>query len=301
MAQAARQVRADPVRLLEFAGIGKPVVLVGCDELAPLIRQVLRGWDMREFVAADATETETETDIVIRRTEKGYIRRSPWNAKPLTFRHPVDAVCDFLVDLTNAYLADHPRLLCLHTAAIHLDDGLVLFPGTYKAGKSTLSVHCAAAGFRLFADDVLPVDGDTKAGVAPGILPRLRLPLPDNSDTAFTNLVTRHEGPRSDRYLYVDLEPDRFAPRGTRAPITAIVLLERIETGPPEIAGISGSEALQRAILQNFSRAMPAIDILDRLHHIVAGARCFELRYRTGEEAVDLIQRHVQAHVQAGA
>lgn len=290
MAQAARPVRADPVRLLAFADIGTPVALMGCDELAPISRQILRGWDMRDSVAAAATQT----DIVISRTEKGYIRRSPWSAKTVAFRHPVDAVCDFLVDLTNAPIADHPQLLCLHTAAVLIDEGLALFPGAYKAGKSNLSLHCAAAGFRLFGDDVLPIDGESKVGIAAGILPRLRLPLPDNSDAAFTDFVTRHEGPRSDRYLYVDLEPASFAPRGTRAPITAIVLPERIDMGSPDIAEISRSEALKRAILQNFSRTQPAIDILDHLHDIVAGARCFELRYRTGEEAVDLLRRHVQ-------
>ena len=293
MAWAARQVRADPVRLLAFAEIGRPVALVGCDELVPVIRQVLRGWEITETVVANCPRT----DIVIRRTKKGYSRSSPWLAQSISFHHPVNAVCDFLVDLTNAYLADHPQLLCLHTAAVLLDDGLALFPGTYRAGKSTLSVHCAAAGFRLFADDVLPVDGKTKEGIAPGILPRLRFPLPGNSNATFMDFVGRHEGPRSDRYLYVDPEPDRFASRGTSAPITAIVLLERIDTGTPEIAEISSSETLKRAIQQNFSRALPAIDILDHLQDIVSNARCFELWYRTGEEAVDLLRRRVQGNV----
>ena len=290
MPDDARQTGTDQARLLQFADIENPVALIGCDELAPVIRDLLRGWDIHDTLSSDAPQT----DIVIRKTRKGYCRTSPWAAGDRVFRQPVDAVCDFLVDLTNAYLADHPERLCLHTAAVQVDDGLVLLPGTYKAGKSTLSVHCAAAGFRLYSDDVLPVDGDARTAIAPGILPRLRLPLPDNSGKAFTDFVARHTGPKSDRYLYVDLAPDDFAPRGTRAPITAIVLLERIDEGQPEIAPISGSEALKRAILQNFSRAQPAVQILDNLHAIVSGARCFELRYRTGEEAVDMIRLNVQ-------
>ena len=214
MAQAARQTRVAPVRLLKFSDIDKPVALAGCDELAPIIRQLLRNWDIRETVAAKPGQSE----IVIRKTKKGYIRSSPWVKKSIFFQQPVTAVCYFLVDLTNAYLADHPELLCLHTAAVQIDDGLVLFPGTYRAGKSTLSVHCAAAGFRLFSDDVLPVDGTSKCGIAPGILPRLRLPLPDNSSKSFTDFVSGHEGLQSDRYLYVDLGSDKFAPRGTTAP-----------------------------------------------------------------------------------
>lgn len=289
MARAARRVGINPTQLLEFADIEKPVALQGCEEFFPILQQVLRGWDVHEALATNSAPA----DIVIRKTGKGFVRQSPWTKKSNNFRHPVTAVCDFLVDLINAYVADHPQFLCLHTAAVLMGDGLVLLPGTYRAGKSTLSVHCAAAGYRLFADDVLTVDGSTKEGIAVGILPRLRLPLPENSGPAFRDFVKRHEGPKSDRYLYVDLDSNRFAARGTRAPITAVVLLERIETGAPEIATISGGEALKRAILQNFSRNQPAIDILDGLHAIVAGARCFEVRYRTGEEAVDMLEQHV--------
>ena len=46
MKQAAKQNRIVPVRLLKFADIDKPVALAGCDELAPIIRQLLRGWEI---------------------------------------------------------------------------------------------------------------------------------------------------------------------------------------------------------------------------------------------------------------
>jgi hypothetical protein len=292
MPEAAQGVMVETVTLLEFTGLNRPVALVGCDELAPILRDLLRGWDIRETTGMPATEAESRADIVIRRTDRGYLRKSPFLSEPSVFRDPVNSVCDFLVDFVKAYIADHPPLLCLHTAAVAFGGGLMLFPGAYKVGKSILSVQCAASGFRLFADDVLPVDGATKSGIAPGILPRLRVPLPDGVGAAFRDLVTRRESHRSDRFLYVDLGPDQLAPFGTTAPITAIILPARSDAGPPELAKIKGSEALKRMILQNFSRDMPALDILDLLHDIVADADCFELRYGSGEEAVDLLRRN---------
>ena len=108
------------------------------------------------------------------------------------------------------------------------------------------------------------------------------------------DLTTLRASRRSERFLYIDLDSDMLAPFGTRAPIKAIILLNRTETGVSELAKIKGGEALKRMIEQNFSRDMPALDILDFLHDVVADAGCYELNYRSGEEAVDLIRRQFE-------
>ncbi len=129
----ARDWRGDPalVTHLEFAGISAPVALVDCEELVPVIRAVLRGWPVREtdFPSSD------DAVITIRKTIDGYRRESRWLSRPTTYRDPVNAVCDFLVDLVKAFVADRPSMLCLHTAAVELGGGLVIFPNAYKAGK----------------------------------------------------------------------------------------------------------------------------------------------------------------------
>jgi hypothetical protein len=279
--------------LVTFSGLNRPVALTDCDDLIPIIRDVLRGWDITETAGPGLATA----DIAIHRTDQGYVRNSSFLSKPIIYPDPVNAVCDFLVDLIKAHVADHPPMLCLHTAAVAVKEGLILFPGAYHAGKSTLSVICAASGFRLFADDVLPVDGATKTGIAPGILPRLRLPLPSGAGPAFTDLTARHGGRRSERFLYVDLDSHKLASFGAVAPIRAIILPHRLdagETGACELVNIKGSEALKRMIEQNFSRHMPALDILDFLHDVVAEAACYELNYRTGLDAVDLIRRQFE-------
>ncbi len=269
--------------ILSFAGLIRPVSLVGCDELAGYIGAILRGWRIEQLADDSAAD---DAIISIHKTEDGYSRTSRWLSQPAIYAHPVDAACDFLVDLMRAYAAGNSSLLCLHSAAARLNDGLVIFPSTYKAGKSVLSAHLAAAGIRLFTDDVLPIESTTNHAWAPGILPRLRLPLPDNASPEFRRFVDRHEGPRSDRYLYLALDEAALAPLGETAPIRGVVLLDREDNAAAEISPIGADEILQRTILRNFAHNLSGLETLDRLHAIVDEAQCFNLRYNAGEDAV---------------
>lgn len=273
---------------LQLSGIARPIRLIDCAELAPVLREVLRGWEVRE-----SPDTPSDpADITIRRVADGYRRDSRWLDKPKTYPDPVNAVCDLLVDVIKAYIADRPSLLCLHCAAVAFGDGLVIFPSVYEAGKSVLSVICAAQGLRVFADDVLPLDGASSHGIAPGILPRLRLPLP--ADSALENFVADRPGPESARFRYVGLASHELAPLGETAPVRGVVLLRRDDVDAPVLEAISGSEILKRAILQNFSQGISALDMLDQLHAMVMNARCYEMRYQSGQDAVALLRRNFE-------
>ena len=270
--------------LLAFEGLKRPVALIECHELAAGIAAVLRGWRIDEVPA----EAHASPAITIRGTEDGYRRESEWLTEAVEFDDAVDAVCDFLVDLIKAFVADTPPLLCLHSAAVTIGDGLVMFPSPYRAGKSTLVIHLAAAGARVFADDVLPL-GAGNEGLAPGILPRLRLPLRDDAGEAFHRFIDRRRGPANDHYLYVALTEEELAPREIGAPIRGIVLLERMPAARPELLEVGAGEVLKRTIMRDFAYEVSALDALERLHAVVAGARCFTLRYDDGEQAARLL------------
>ena len=271
--------------LLAFEGISGSVELVDSDELVPSIAAVLRGWRFRELSASDAPAPI----VTVRGTGKAYRIESPWRPSPARHADRVDAVCSFLVDLIRASVANDPSLLCLHGAAAEFGGRLVVFPTPYRSGKSTLSAYLAAAGVRVHADDVLAIKAGDNLGVAPGILPRLRLPLPDGASAAFRGFVDRRRGLGSDRYLYLELNPDELASRGTEAPIGGFVILDRDPDARPGMAPASDSEVLQRVVLQNFARDVDAEDILDRLNALVAEARCFTLTYADGEQAVAML------------
>ncbi len=271
--------------LLAFEKLPRPVALSGCEDLAQVIADVLRGWEIRVIASPGAPQPA----IAITKTSRGYRRTSPWLSKPTVFANKVNAVCDFLIDLIKYYISEDGSLLCLHCAAVQIGGGLVVFPSPYRAGKSTLAVHMAAAGMRLFADDVMAIDGSTGQGMASGILPRLRLPLSEGQDPAFGDFVSRRGGPKSSRFLYLNLEEDEVAPLGTSAPIIGFVLLQRREGGKTELIETPKSEILKNAILRNFSHEVAAIDVLDRLHALAGGAGCFTLGYASPMEGARLL------------
>ncbi|MGD9332751.1 MAG: hypothetical protein PVJ53_15670, partial [Desulfobacterales bacterium] len=206
-----------------FSGLQSLVVLDGCDDLYPIFKSVLRDWPMVPI----SMRPSPEPVITLEKHQHGYERRSHWLSKPSVFADPVDTVCDFIVDLIHAYVAEHQRDLCLHGAAVELDSGLMVFPNTYRAGKSILSIKLVSLGARLFSDDVLPINRQRNAGTALGILPRLRLPLPDTAGPSLTAYVEKKIGPQNTRYRYIRLDEDELAPLGSEAPVAAITILRR--------------------------------------------------------------------------
>jgi hypothetical protein len=271
--------------LISFDGLPRPVLLLECSDVYNCFSSVFREWPFR------LAETGGDSPILtVRRTPACHLIEAEWLEAPLRRKDHVDALCGFIAELIRAYAENGPGLLCLHGAAAEFAGRLVIFPNRYRAGKSVLSACLAAAGVRLFADDVLPIGGPEDRGLAPGIQPRLRLPWPDDLSPATEAFLQEHEGPRGQNYLYLDLERERLAAHGTDAPVGGFVLLEREAGAEPELLPVAESEMLRQVIWQNFAREAPAPDILERLHRLVAAARCFRLRYGRAEQAVPLLR-----------
>jgi len=270
----------EPAMFLAFDGIQRPLSLKGCDELARTISEILHGWPTQRI-----KPTSSLPAFTITKTKAGYSRQSEWLKKPAVFPNKLNAACDFLVDAFKAYTADNPGLLCLHTAAVDFGDGLYLFPSTYRAGKSTLVTHLASLGLRVYADDVLYITDQDDTGMAPGVLPRLRLPLPDDGGDRFDTFVQTHRGAESPRFLYLKMNETELAPYGETAPIKGIIELNRDMDAEMALSPAKASDILKRTILQNFALEVSALETLDRLHRIVENADCYTLTYACGADA----------------
>ncbi len=280
---------------LSFADLRGPVVLTGCSDLSGIIAMLLRGWDISPYEGPH----DAEPVIRIEKTGGKFIRHSRWLDQPVGFDDPVDAVCDFLVDLTKAYLDTATGMMCLHGAAARFNDGLVIFPSTYGSGKSTLSVELARRGIRIFSDDVLPIENNRNFGVAPGILPRLRRPLPDDAGIGFREYIKSRAGIASRRFQYVGLHAHEMAPLGETAAISAIVLLERDPAHTPELLPARESDIVKSIILRNFSKNVTAANVLDRLIEVSWQADTHTLKYATVEQAADVLCRRFGARMSA--
>ncbi len=266
-----------------FDGLQRPVSFSGCGEMIADLKIILRDWKFREISADGGAEPV----ISVRETNLGYRRKSLWLAKAATCRDPLDAACDFVVDLVNGYVADNPGMLGLHCAAVEFSNGLVIFPAAYRTGKSTLAVALARAGARVFTDDVLPLPQrhGNGNGMALGILPRLRKPVANDTGDAFRAFTKERAGADSEKFLYLNLNRDELAPFGTMATIAGVVIPQRTE-GPAALVAASDGEAVKAAAYGNFSGGVAALDVLERLHAIIKKAECYTLKYETIGQAV---------------
>jgi hypothetical protein len=181
--------------------------------------------------------------------------------------------------MIGAFFERHPEFIGLHCGSVDVGGRLLIFPDAHRAGKSTLTAAFAAEGQRIFGDDVLALTPEGE-GMAMGIAPRLRLPLPVSLDPAMSAFLERHGGPADDRYGYLALPQDRLARHGECLPLGAMVLLEREETlEAPEIIPLAPGEGLLQLLCQNFAHDTPSETLLERFMPLMARLPCLLMRY----------------------
>ncbi|MGI9408044.1 MAG: PqqD family protein [Hyphomicrobiaceae bacterium] len=278
--------------LLNFDGVSRPVALHDSPKLFDCLPHVFKSWP---YDLLDADGDHGEPIISVRRDTEGYHLSSPWLiGNPLT-QHEIDAACAIVVDLVAAHLDDCPMQLCIHAGAVEFHGHLIVFPNKYRAGKSLLCSALASRGFRIFSDDLLKVDTGVSdrqlKGLATGVAPRLRLPLPKGMGALTDDFVASRWGAASERYLYLDLTDAELAPYNTPLPMAGFVLLDREPGAAASLEPVSANEMLSRVIWQNFARGQNAEDILAQLHELVETSHRFRIRYDDLDDAVELLAR----------
>lgn len=272
-----------PSLQLEWQGVSQPMRLDRAPEVADALRQAAPGWVFQQRQAGQG-----QAPIHLWRTLDGYRQISPALNEPLPIPSAASAACSLIADLVPNFLIDQPELIGLHCGSVLLGDQLVLFPASHRAGKSTLSAAFACAGHRVFGDDVLglSVNGE---GVALGVAPRLRLPLPASLPKTFTDFVAAHCGPGDDRYQYLALPETQLARHGERAPVGAIVLLEREAGASASLLPLAPGDGLLQLLCQNFAEDWPIEPLFAPLLDLVRRVPCWLLRYSDPLEAVDVV------------
>jgi hypothetical protein len=129
---------------------------------------------------------------------------------------------------------------------------------------------------------------DGTSGVALGVAPRLRLPLPRGSSTAFSAHVAANVVAVDDQYGYV-MPPD-LALRGAAAPIGVILLLDRRPRLRARLEAATRADALRLLILRNLVPDRDPAPLLERLEALVSGADVCWLRYSDLEQAAALVR-----------
>ncbi|SPF77131.1 hypothetical protein ALP8811_02154 [Aliiroseovarius pelagivivens] len=277
---------------VQLDGLEHPVALENADEIAAMLPAALSSWPHRIL----STPPPEPPFITVR--PAGQDR---WNVlhadQPDAPRiwDGVNTVCDIVAEMAWERLRSDPDLFCLHAAAIDFNGRLVAMPNARRAGKSTLAIALARLGRPLYSDDFLPVrvDAETQTceGIANGIQPRLRLPLPEGFSDAFHAEVAQDPGPSNRQYKYLSNAP--VATWGETLPLGAMVMLERCEEPrPPCLSTMAREDALASLITQNFARTRHAGAILRSIDLLSRNLPIFRLSYHCAEEAAEYLSAH---------
>ena len=254
--------------------LGRCLRLTDCPEVMEALRGALREWPLASRPANGLAPA-----ICLHREGDGFVQFSPELPRGLYLPTPVAAACSLVADLVGSYFTRYPELTGLHCGSVEIGGRLVIFPESHRAGKSTLSAAFAAAGQRVFGDDVLALT-PRGTGMALGIAPRLRLPLPASLDPAlkaFAELFSTHE---DDRYRYLSLSDGTLAAHGECLGLGAVVLLERDDAiDEPELVTLAPGEGLLQLLCQNFAHEERSETLMARFLPLMASVPCLLLRY----------------------
>lgn len=263
--------------LIRCNDLSAPIEFSNCPEVLETLRASVSGWSLTPWDDAG----NAVPSIRVTREDKHYRLESSRLDGSIHEPSAVSAACSLIVDIVNHRVHEDPELVCLHAGAIRFGDRVLLFPSTYRAGKSTLLARLAMAGHTVVADDVVPIARSPEGlvAIAPGVAPRLRLPLPETFEAGFRDFAERCRGPEDAYYRYLSLPENRLAAHGERFGIGGFVFLERDTDSPPRLVPVDRGKALHYLLRQNFGRAAPAGDILDRFEKLVLRCGCYRLRY----------------------
>ena len=279
------------VQQLQYPGLDGTIVLENADAVLLALNALMTGWTPDVATVATGGENPDAPQPVskIRANKARFDLHSPWLDEPLENLMTASAACGVVADISQAFCNQHRGCLGLHCGAVQINGHLVVLTGPARAGKSTLiSRLTAEPDMTVFCDDILPVMEDGLA-FGLGLAPRLRLPLPATVSPAFRAHVDRYMGPADSRYGY--LCGPNIAPHGTRAPVSAFIVLARGQDLPAQLHRMEPTEAVQHLVRQNISAPGEGTEHFDQVTRIAENLPCLKMVYSDLEDAVSLLRR----------
>ena len=274
---------------LSFEGLPEATLLAGSSHLLQLMERHFQRWPFS--VSAPG---EGRPHFRVRQTKRGFETRSA-GGEAETFATSAEMLCDLGIDLAEAFIRHHSAMQCLHCSAVALPSAtgerLVVFPNVNRAGKSLLAACFLRHRGRIFADDLLAVTEDGE-GMAFGLPPRLRLPLP-NTARHLSLALEAMPGHGDGRYHFL-YAGEAVAPFGEELPIGAIVLPRRRPAGQggrPELRRLSPTSALQCMAYQFQMREGQALAVFELARRLCEQKPLWVLDYDSSEDAAEYMAR----------
>lgn len=267
--------------LLQFESVTRPVLLEQGLKVLPPLARAFANWPHRE-VAQDGSP-----DALINVLLQGdrYVLQAPWLEEPATFEDPVALADGMVPAVQRAWLRERHAALWINGAAVEIASELVVLLGGRRSGKSLVAACFALGGNRLFADGLLPVLPEDKAGLSLGLAPRIRLPLPPGLSWSVRSTMEMQKVSGNSALFHLNPGKDKMARFCEKAPIRAFVLLDRVDGAAAALRAARHSTILKRLVLSSGSERLDALAVLRGLQSLVADAACYRLTYSDAEAA----------------
>lgn len=199
-----------------------------------------------------------------------------------------------LSKLFQLFSARQNHRLLLHAAVVTQGNFAVLIPGETGVGKSTLVAALGAHGWKVYSDELAPLDPLTltvfpcpfPVGVKQESLPAVTRVLPK---VAYVRGYTRDDGRRV-RYLAPPLLNVAVAD-GAPLPVVAAVFPCHHESSKPVLTRLSSFASLQQLACVGSSPRPLLPDDIQALLKLAGQVPCFSLDYSCLAEALELLEQ----------
>lgn len=255
-----------------------PVRVAGAELLLAHLPVFLGGWPMRWSGEAGAA------DIVVREEPGGavFVESFGPGGGTFSFDNPLDAANALAGALVAGFIAARPDHVCLHAGSALVGGGLAVLIGESFAGKSSVALQLAAMGYRLYGDDRLALrlaaDGPP-AGLCLGLMPKLRLPLPDDAGPLLAEFVESYAEIRTDAVTYLRPWDTEAATFGETAPLSALVVLERGGEAPAALTPAPPADIVRALVTGMFAPRHSAEELVAAMTRLAGAVPGYRLRW----------------------
>ncbi len=279
-----------------------PILVRNAEAVLAHLPTFLGGWPISRIGDAASAGPDRVPDITVERRADGMIRltaRGP-GIEETEFTDPMDAANGLAGALVATLITSDAGLVCLHCGAVEIGGALCVILGDSLAGKTSLAIHLAAGGNRLFGDDRLAVTPTGTEGMCLGLAPKVRLPLPDDAGPRFLEFVADHAEVSTSATAYLKLWQDQGASFGERLPLGAVIVLDRRHTPAPELAPLTPAEVTRALIDHCFAPHIPAGALVAALAGIARVVPGYHLRFAQSRAAAALLAAALAGLVNTG-